>query len=66
MRVQAKLLEMRTVGSACFDAAYYSARNTDLPPLAPADLWEHFVHDGQFEARPFRFTCGTPPGGAPP
>lgn len=58
--------EMVVVGPACFDAAFYAARNTDLPPLTPADLWEHFVHDGQFEARPFRFACGAPPAGALP
>ena len=34
-----------------------TARATTTCPLRPlrADLWAHFVHDGQFEGRPFRY-----------
>lgn len=59
-------MEMSLVGVSCFDAPYYKSHNPALPPMDPTQLWEHFVHDGQFEARPFRFTCSSPPDGAIP
>ena len=50
-----KALTMAMRGSACFDFPEYRARSRDLPPDIPdAGLWDHFIHDGQFEGRPFR------------
>lgn len=52
-----KALTMALRGSACFDFQEYRERSRDLPANLPDDkLWEHFVHDGQFEGRHFR--CG--------
>ena len=43
-------------GPACFDFDLYRARSADLAALADQDaLWGHFVRDGQFEGRVFRF-----------
>jgi hypothetical protein len=51
-----KALTMAMRGSACFDFQEYRARSHDLPPgTSDEDLWTHFVHDGQFEGRPFRW-----------
>ena len=37
---------------------FYQAHNKDLQQLAdPSALWEHWVTLGEFEGRPFRFTC---------
>ena len=42
----------------CFDAAYYLAKNRDLPPWGdPMVAWHHYVMNGQFEGRPFRLLC---------
>ena len=50
-----KALTMAARGSACFDFEEYRERSHDLPAGLPDDkLWEHFVHDGQFEGRHFR------------
>lgn len=37
--------------------AYYAENNALLPQTDGRMLWEHFVLEGQFEARPFRFRC---------
>lgn len=37
--------------------AYYAENNQLLPRMDSRMLWEHFVVEGQFEARPFRFRC---------
>lgn len=50
----AKVLMMQRRGSSCFDDDFYRSRSHDLPDWPPAQLWGHFVHDGQFEGRPFR------------
>ncbi|KAK9787128.1 hypothetical protein WJX73_004056 [Symbiochloris irregularis] len=56
-----KMLIMSRRGSRCFDAPFYRQRSHDLPAAWPeSSLWIHFVHDGQFEGRPFRFTCPSP------
>ena len=36
---------------------YYLASNPALPRMDDRRMWEHFVIEGQFEARPFRFRC---------
>lgn len=48
---------MAARGSTCFDVAYYADSNQLLPQMDKRKLWEHFVLEGQFEARPFRFRC---------
>ena len=54
----AKALTMALRGSACFDFQEYRERSHDLPAGLPDNkLWEHFVHDGQFEGRHFRWGC---------
>lgn len=50
-----KVLEAIAHGQACFDVAYYLARNPDLAPLgSDKSLWRHYVYYGQFEPRMFR------------
>jgi len=40
---------------------YYRTHNKDLTQIMdPFQLWEHFVTLGEFEGRPFRFTCENP------
>ena len=40
---------------------YYRTHNKDLMQITdPFQLWEHFVTLGEFEGRPFRFTCENP------
>ena len=40
---------------------YYRTHNKDLTQITdPFQLWEHFVTLGEFEGRPFRFTCENP------
>ena len=51
----AKAIVMERRGGRCFDFPFYRARSKDLPPLAEPQLWQHFVKDGQFEGRPFRW-----------
>ena len=51
----AKVLVMRLRGSACFDFEYYRSRSRDLSSWPHAQLWDHFVQDGQFEGRSFRW-----------
>ena len=53
----AKAIVMERRGGRCFDFPFYRARSKDLPPLAEPQLWQHFVKDGQFEGRPFRWAC---------
>lgn len=43
---------------------YYLASNPALPRMDDRRMWEHFVIEGQFEARPFRFRCPAGAGGA--
>lgn len=51
----AKVLVMRLRGSACFDFEYYRSRSRDLSSWPQPQLWDHFVQDGQFEGRSFRW-----------
>lgn len=52
---------MKQRGSRCFDTTYYADANGDLAVLkTPEQLWEHWLYMGQFEGRPFRFTCVPP------
>ena len=50
-----KGITMSMRGSKCFDIEYYTASNPDMPP--ETCTWDHFVSQGQFEGRPFQFTC---------
>ena len=50
-----KGITMSMRGSKCFNIEYYTVSNPDLPP--EARTWDHFVSQGQFEGRPFQFTC---------
>ncbi|EIE18080.1 hypothetical protein COCSUDRAFT_31853 [Coccomyxa subellipsoidea C-169] len=50
-----KGIAMSMRGSDCFDLAYYQRANTDMPTVNAT--WQHFISYGQFEGRPFRFTC---------
>ena len=53
-----RIAYMRARGSQCFDVEYYRSHNKDLTHISDAlQLWEHFVTLGEFEGRPFRFTC---------
>lgn len=42
-------------GPSCFDFEYYKKRSKDLQALPKSHLWPHFINDGQFEGRPFRW-----------
>ncbi len=55
----AKVLLAQARGSKCFDVDYYTSRNADLVVLAGSReaAWQHYVYNGQFEARKVRFTC---------
>jgi hypothetical protein len=49
-------------GKDCFDADYFIQRNQDLVKNMQSNLttslaWRFFVYYGQFEDRPFRYTC---------
>lgn len=57
-----RILEAKARGPSCFDFEFYSnhEKNQDLREgndLSEEDLWHHFVHHGQFEARGYRFIC---------
>ena len=51
----------RVLPSLRLQMAYYARRNKDLPAMSPSQQWSHFVMYGQFEGRPFRFTCDSTP-----
>lgn len=45
----------------CFDVAHYMDSNTDLPRELggnPREVVKHFIEHGQWEGRPFSFSCG--------
>jgi hypothetical protein len=57
---RARALKLRARGDACFDFPHYLGRNPDLQSVVPGSreqLWQHFVEQGQFEDRGFRFSC---------
>ena len=41
-------------GSECFNLTYYQISNADMP-IQDA-TWQHFINQGQFEGRPFRYS----------
>lgn len=43
---------------------FYLENNPALPKMDDRRMWEHFVIEGQFETRPFRFKCPEADGGA--
>ena len=43
------------------DTLMFASAMQDLPPNFAVDQkmsWDHFINFGQWEARPFRFSCG--------
>lgn len=51
-----RIAYVQSRGPGCFDTRYYLAQNKDLAALStPLQLWDHFVTNGQFEARSFRW-----------
>ncbi len=47
---------MKQLEPGCFDSAYYLGKNQDLPRWGdPMIAWHHYVMNGQFEGRPFRY-----------
>ena len=54
-----KLLEVMTIGQECFDTPYYRSQNPDLDSQIRTNelLWRHFAFVGQFEYRPYRYSC---------
>ena len=50
-----KMLSLQAVGPACFDYAFYLQKNKDLSVLPQDLLFAHFIFNGQFEGRIFRY-----------
>ena len=46
---------LQALGSACFDWQKYVHHNKDLAAFPPPVLFQHFVFNGQFEGRQYRF-----------
>lgn len=44
-------------GPGCFDAKYYARNNPDIAHLSPSELFEQWVHLGQFQNRPVNLLC---------
>ncbi len=56
-----KTVAMLIRGRACFDFDLYRSKSADLAALPGNDaLWDHFVKDGQFEGRVFRYASLPP------
>ncbi|WIA42667.1 hypothetical protein OEZ86_008629 [Tetradesmus obliquus] len=59
-----RILSSMMRGIKCFDVAFFLAHNRDTFKNAPMTsrtmqaVWKFFVYLGQFEDRPFRYTCG--------
>lgn len=56
---EAKILYSRSRGVRCFDMEYYRRNSPDLKTFTTPAAWEHFINEGQFEARPARWNCTT-------
>jgi len=53
-----RVLEAKARGPECFDFEFYKSQNRDLLTVNKTTaLWLHYVYFGQFESRPFNFTC---------
>ncbi len=56
-----RVLEAKARGPSCFDFEFYQSHNKDLAGdeevNSTSALWKHYVYFGQFESRPYRFTC---------
>ena len=51
-----RALAMQRRGRACFDHEFYRNRSRDLPrDWEATQLWDHFVENGHFEGRTFRY-----------
>ncbi|KAK9841148.1 hypothetical protein WJX74_000759 [Apatococcus lobatus] len=50
-----KMLGLQALGSSCFDWQKYLHHNKDLAAFPPPVLFQHFVFNGQFEGRQYRF-----------
>lgn len=53
-----RMAYVQSRGPGCFDTNYYLSKNPDLFVIpTPLQLWDHFVSNGQFEGRSFRWSC---------
>jgi hypothetical protein len=56
-----RALAMQRRGRACFDHEFYRNRSRDLPrDWEATQLWDHFVENGHFEGRTFRYVRWLP------
>ncbi|PNW75479.1 hypothetical protein CHLRE_12g528300v5 [Chlamydomonas reinhardtii] len=53
-----RILVTKARGHTCFDVHFYRTHNPELTSVnTVASAWKHFTFFGQFERRPYRFTC---------
>ena len=57
-------IDLNARGPGCFDDAFYNTENVDLHDKVEAgsgfdagQAWHHFLHNGQFEGRHYRWGC---------
>ena len=50
-----KMLSLQAIGPTCFDADFYLYKNKDLRDIPHELLFAHFIFNGQFEGRTFRY-----------
>jgi hypothetical protein len=50
------VLQAALKGMDCFDCSYYRSQNPDLPPMwSCLQFFDHYINNGQFEGRNFRY-----------
>lgn len=60
-----RIAYLQSRGPGCFDHRYYLDKNVDLQVLKTLlEVWDHFVHLGQFEGRSHRYVQLLPWSGA--
>ncbi|DBB06321.1 TPA: hypothetical protein ACH3X1_011892 [Trebouxia sp. C0004] len=50
-----KMLSLQAIGPSCFDGDFYLQKNRDLHEIPQDLLFAHFIYNGQFEGRTFRY-----------
>ncbi|DBA99576.1 TPA: hypothetical protein ACH3X3_012154 [Trebouxia sp. C0006] len=50
-----KMLSLQAIGPSCFDGDFYLQKNRDLLEIPQDLLFAHFIYNGQFEGRTFRY-----------
>lgn len=50
-----KMLSLQAIGPTCFDERFYLQKNKDLHSIPDDLLYAHFIFNGQFEGRTFRY-----------